>query len=171
MEKTILHKCSETKLLSLVLFLLQFEFVSVVMNIFSDIFSHNCFLLLLRNVVSSSFHTWCIITVLLCLESQDTEELFIYLKWIFRQFLNCTSTESVDLIFHQFLKLQKWEIQENVERKIYIYLWESHHYLLNQIWKIGTFTSNLQGCVIFWNWVIICDSNGIQSWIVSSYRS
>ena len=99
MEKTILHKCSETKLLSLVLFLLQFEFISVVMNIFSDIFSHNCFLLLLRNVVSSSFHTWCIITVLLCLESQDTEELFIYLKWIFRQFLNCTSTESVDLFF------------------------------------------------------------------------
>ena len=99
MEKTILPKCSETKLLSLVLFLLWFEFISVVMNIFSDIFSHNCFLLLLRNVVSSSFHTWCIITVLLCLESQDTEELFIYHKWIFRQFLNCTSTESVDLFF------------------------------------------------------------------------
>ena len=96
---TILHKSSETKLLSLVLYLLWFEFISVVMNIFSDIFSHNCSLLLLRNVVSSSFHTWCIITVLLCLESQDTEELFIYLKWIFRQFLNCTSTESVDLFF------------------------------------------------------------------------
>ena len=99
MEKTILPKCSETKSLLLVLFLLWFEFISVVMNIFSDIFSHNCFPLLLRNVVSSSFHTWCIITVLLCLESQDIEELFIYLKWIFCQFLNCTSTESVDLFF------------------------------------------------------------------------
>ena len=131
----ILPKCSETKLLSLVLFSLRFEFISVVMNIFSDIFSHNCFLLLLRNVVSSSFHTWCIITVLLCLESQDTEELFIYLKWIFRQFLNCTSTESVDLFF-----ISSWNCKnERFKRKwngrsLFSY---GNHIIVAVIWDIS----------------------------------